>query len=83
MRYLSEARTFKMQFPEPKILRNRCQCAVCLDIIESKYRHDFVTCTCGRIFTDGGLDYLHRGFSIPTDLIDLTEYDYTLDKVEN
>ena len=63
-----------------RILRNRCQCNVCKDIIESKSRHDFVQCKCGRIFTDGGLDYFHRGFTEPDDLIDLSEVQgFTLD----
>jgi hypothetical protein len=63
---------------QPRILINRCQCTVCFDIIESKHRHHFVTCKCGRIFTDGGTWYLHRGFTYPSDLHDLTEYEGTL-----
>jgi hypothetical protein len=63
------------------IVRNRCQCSVCLDIIESKSVHDFVQCHCGRIYTDGGTEYVHRGFLSPTDIIDLTELKgSTLDK---
>ena len=54
------------------ILHNRCQCSVCLDIIESKTRHNFVQCKCGAIFTDGGKDYIRRGGDVP--IIDLTEY---------
>ena len=46
-----------------KILRNRIRCNNCGDIIESKYRHDFVQCSCGRVFVDGGHDYLRRGFT--------------------
>lgn len=57
----------------PKILRNRCQCRKCLDIIESKHRHDFVQCKCGAIFTDGGTDYIRRGFIDANDIIDLSE----------
>ena len=60
--------------PAREIVRNRCQCNVCKDIIESKSVHDWVQCQCGRIFTDGGREYLHRGFVEATDLIDLTEY---------
>ncbi len=44
------------------ILVNRAKCSRCGDIIESKYRHDFVTCSCGAIFVDGGFDYLRRGY---------------------
>ena len=53
-----------------------------LDIIESKSVHDFQQCKCGRIFTDGGHEYIHRGFVEPSDIIDLTETDeFTLDKI--
>jgi hypothetical protein len=57
-----------------KIIRNRCQCAQCGDIIESRHRHDFVNCKCGAIFTDGGTDYVRRGFTKPDDIIDLSEW---------
>lgn len=57
-----------------KVLRNACKCAKCGDVIESKNRHDFVMCSCGSIFTDGGTDYIRRGGN-PNDLIDLTEYE--------
>jgi len=76
----SQARRIDEQKGTEIILRNRCQCSVCLDIIESKSRHDFVQCRCRRIFTDGGTDYIRRGFTDPSDLIDLTEMqDSTLD----
>ena len=45
-----------------KIIHNRIKCKICGDIIESKYRHDFVRCSCGACFTDGGHDYLRRGW---------------------
>lgn len=44
-----------------KILRNIAQCRICGDTIESTFRHDFVRCSCGAIFVDGGTDYLRRG----------------------
>jgi hypothetical protein len=40
-------------------MRNRAKCNLCQDIIESFHRHDYVTCKCGEISIDGGLDYLH------------------------
>lgn len=46
-----------------KIIKNAIQCNLCGDIIESTYRHDFVTCKCGCCSVDGGLDYLRRGFT--------------------
>ena len=41
-------------------IRNRAKCKKCADVIESKYRHDFVTCICGAISVDGGNDYFKR-----------------------
>lgn len=55
------------------IKRNRCQCRLCGDIIESKSRHDFVKCSCEAIFTDGGTEYIRRGANKITDIIDLSE----------
>lgn len=43
------------------MLRNIAKCKKCGDIIESKHRHDFVQCSCGAIFVDGGNDYIRRG----------------------
>ncbi len=43
-----------------KIKRNRVHCKICSQTIESKHRHDFVTCFCGAVSVDGGLDYLKR-----------------------
>ena len=54
------------------VVVNKCQCAVCLDIIESKHRHDFVQCSCGAIFTDGGTEYIRRGGKIEN-IIDMSE----------
>lgn len=44
-----------------RLIRNRCKCKKCGDIIESTYRHEFVRCSCGSIWTDGGLEYVRRG----------------------
>lgn len=35
-------------------MRNRAKCALCLQIIESKEIHDYVSCACGEIAVDGG-----------------------------
>lgn len=43
------------------IIRNSARCRGCGDEIESRHRHDFVSCTCGAIFVDGGKDYLRAG----------------------
>ena len=44
------------------IIRNAIRCSICGDEIESKHRHDFVTCKCGACSVDGGHDYLRRCF---------------------
>ena len=41
---------------------NKAKCLKCGDVIESTYRHDFVTCSCGNLSVDGGHDYLKRCF---------------------
>ena len=57
------------------VLRNRAKCGRCGDVIESKHRHDFKSCSCGAIFIDGGKDYLRRGYEHKGDLIELSESD--------
>jgi hypothetical protein len=44
-----------------KIIRNAARCKKCGDLIVSTYCHDFVACSCGAIFVDGGREYLRRG----------------------
>lgn len=43
-----------------RIITNKIRCKKCGDIIESKHRHDFVTCKCGAVSVDGDHDYLKR-----------------------
>jgi hypothetical protein len=40
---------------------SKAQCSECEDILESKHRHDFVTCKCGKSFLDGGDEYFRGG----------------------
>ena len=44
------------------IIRNVIRCNICGNEIESKHRHDFVTCKCGACSVGGGHDYLRRCF---------------------
>lgn len=37
------------------------ECPSCHDRIFSNSRHDFVECSCGGLFIDGGFDYLRYG----------------------
>lgn len=45
-----------------KVLINKIKCKHCGDIIQSGYRWDYKTCSCGTVSVDGGRDYLKRGF---------------------
>ena len=54
------------------ILKNAIQCNKCKDIVESKHRHDFVTCSCGACANDGGKDYMRR-IGNPEDYTDVSE----------
>lgn len=51
---------------------NTAKCKVCGDVIESKHRHDFVSCSCGEISVDGGKDYLKRSAVNFDNLIELS-----------
>jgi hypothetical protein len=54
-------------------MRNRIKCRKCGDIIESKNRHDYVTCKCGAVAVDGGSSYLKRTGD-PADIEELEEW---------
>ena len=57
------------------LTKNSVRCLVCNTILESKYRHNYVQCSCpNQTFTDGGL-YYQRGGGKDLNLIeDLCEY---------
>jgi hypothetical protein len=40
--------------PQTRPQRHRVKCLGCNDIIESKFNHDFVRCSCGLVAVDGG-----------------------------
>lgn len=54
------------KIPDPDSLafyyanRNAVECLLCNTVIESKYRHNYVTCPCGNIAVDGGDAYKRR-----------------------
>lgn len=50
------------KLPKSIILRNSARCLDCNEEIESKHRHDFVSCYCANLQVDGGHDYLKRNF---------------------
>jgi hypothetical protein len=40
---------------------SKAVCGQCYGMMESKHRHDFVRCACGKSFLDGGDDYFRAG----------------------
>lgn len=59
---------------EKTIKHNKAKCLICGDIVESKHRHDFVTCTCGNLSVDGGTDYCKRNAKDVDMYEELSEY---------
>jgi len=58
-----------------RIKRNAAKCKVCGEVVESRWRNNFVTCSCGNLSVDGGHDYIRRGFRDGKDSYeDLNEY---------
>jgi hypothetical protein len=45
----------------PKLLLNSARCRICKDVITSKHVHDYVACSGGHIFIDGGNEYIRCG----------------------
>lgn len=43
-----------------ELICNKAKCKKCGDVIISHSHHDYVTCSCGSISTDGGNSYLRR-----------------------
>jgi tRNA(Ile2) C34 agmatinyltransferase TiaS len=58
-----------------KITVNKAQCKKCGDIIESKYTHDFVCCSCNNLCVDGGKDYMKRSIIEVGTYVELSEYE--------
>ena len=40
-----------------KLIKNAFKCLYCNDVIESKHRHEYTTCQCGKSSCDGGTSY--------------------------
>lgn len=62
-----------------KIIKNSIQCNLCGDIIESKSVHDYVECSCGACYVDGGHDYQRIGFKEKGCYTDLSVVEVTED----
>lgn len=55
---------------EPRqIVLNRGICKSCGDHLISHHRHDYVSCSCGKSFLDGGTDYVRAGGNIETNTV--------------
>ena len=65
--------SYSDDFDNRQILRNRVKCLLCLDVVESTHRHHFARCACGKVFTDGGREYIRRGGDF-TAMQDMTVY---------
>ena len=63
-----------------KIIENSAKCLKCGDKIISKHRHDYVTCSCGNVSVDGGLDYCRRSFKEMDTWIDTSIWEEDLSK---
>lgn len=62
--------------PKMKLTVNKVKCLVCGAILESKFRHDFLSCNCeNQTFADGGLDYLRRGGVDMSKVEDMSEWE--------
>lgn len=57
-----------------ELILNRAKCLTCDSVITSEFRHDYVTCSCGNLSVDGGLDYERRGFTEGCKWEELSEY---------
>lgn len=58
-----------------QIILNRAKCLSCGDVITSFNRHDYVTCSCGKLSVDGGQDYLRRAYNDALFVEEMCVYD--------
>jgi hypothetical protein len=58
------------------IIENKAKCLICLDILQSKHRHDFVSCTCGNLAVDGGTTMVRRLFRNLADYEELSTFEH-------
>lgn len=57
-----------------RLIQNVAKCYDCGDVIQSTHVHDWVPCSCGNIFVDGGLEYIRFGYQ-NDNWISLCEWD--------
>jgi hypothetical protein len=62
---------------------NQARCLECGDLIRSRNRHDYVTCSCGSLSVDGGSWYCKRSYKEGAAWEDLSEsFDIASDEEE-
>lgn len=54
------------------LLASKVKCKACGGVIESRSRHDYKTCECGKTMIDGGFDYQRLG-GAPEDVSEYAE----------
>lgn len=66
------------------ILRNSAICLNCNQEIVSRYRTDYITCSCGRLSVDGGSSFLKRNGNdyVDTSLSSKDDFSKIRDKFE-
>jgi len=70
---VEELRGNMVQRMRTVVVKNKAQCKLCGDVIESKHGHDFKSCKCGEIMVDGGKNYLKRSAKDFNNLIELSD----------
>jgi hypothetical protein len=59
---MSDSSLDELDLPlQKKLLINKAKCLSCGDVLESKNSRDWVQCSCGNIYIDGGLSYARAG----------------------
>ena len=67
-----------------KIIQNAVVCTKCGDTLISSHRHDYISCSCGNITIDGGVDYFKEIINDTTSYINLRLTDKsTTDEIDN
>lgn len=54
---------------------NAAKCLHCGSVIQSRFRHEYVSCKCGAVSVDGGTSYVKRGGEAGSWLDILTDED--------
>lgn len=57
-----------------RLVCNMMRCNHCMNVLISHHAHDYKECSCGKVFIDGGTDYLRRGYSAIEDYTEMSLY---------